>query len=109
MKHEKRRFVERVDFVTSPGFLSGGGSRGAAGLSAGGMFRVVTDLGLFAFEAASKRMQLIALHPGSSADAVQANTGFALRIAAELAVTDPPAENELEVLRHLDPDRLYTA
>ena len=109
MKHEKRRFVERVDLVTSPGFLSGGGSRCGAGLAAGGIFRVVTDLGLFGFEPGSKRMQLIALHPGSSAAAVQANTGFALLIAPELPVTDPPAENELQVLRRLDPDRLYSA
>jgi glutaconate CoA-transferase subunit B len=109
MKHEKRRFVERVDFITSPGFLTGGGSRGAAGLAAGGIFRVVTDLGLFGFDADSKRMQLIALHPGSSVAQVQANTGFALLIAAEVPISDPPAENELAVLRRLDPDRLYTA
>src|SRR4051812_38313306 len=46
MKHEKRRFVERVDFVTSPGFLGGGDDRRNAGLIAGGMYRVVTDLGI---------------------------------------------------------------
>jgi glutaconate CoA-transferase, subunit B len=109
MKHEKRRFVERVDFVTSPGFLSGGGSRRAAGLAAGGMFRVVTDLGLFGFEEGSKRMQLLALHRGVTVAEVQANTGFAMLVAAEPALTDPPAENELAVLRQLDPDRLYTA
>ncbi len=109
MKHEKRRFVERVDFVTSPGFLSGGDSRHAAGLAAGGMFRVVTDLGIFGFDEGSKRMQLLALHPGVSAAEVQANTAFELLVAAEPAVTDPPSENELTVLRHLDPDRLYTA
>src|ERR1700757_2338581 len=50
MKHEKRRFVKRVDFVTSPGFLSGGDTRQEAGLIAGGMFRVVTDLGILGFE-----------------------------------------------------------
>jgi glutaconate CoA-transferase, subunit B len=109
MKHEKRRFVERVDFITSPGFLSGSSSRQMAGLGAGGMFRVVTDLGLFSFDPGSKRMQLIALHPGSSVAAVQANTGFALAVAAELPITAAPAENELAVLRHLDPQRLYTA
>jgi glutaconate CoA-transferase, subunit B len=109
MKHEKRRFVERVDFVTSPGFLSGGGSRRAAGLLAGGMFRVVTDLGLFDFDEVSKRMRLIALHPGTSAQEVQASTGFELLVASSLPVTDPPTANELAVLRHLDPDRLYTA
>jgi glutaconate CoA-transferase subunit B len=109
MKHEKRRFVERVDFVTSPGFISGGDSRREAGLIAGGMHRVITDLGILGFEERSKRMQLQALHPGVTADQVQANTGFELLVAADLAATDPPAEHELMVLRDLDPDRLYTA
>jgi glutaconate CoA-transferase subunit B len=109
MKHEKRRFVKRVDFVTSPGFLSGGDSRRAAGLIAGGTYRVVTDLGIFGFEESSKRMELLALHPGVTADQAQANTGFELLVAADPGTTDPPTENELAVLRHLDPDRLYTA
>jgi len=109
MKHEKRRFVKAVDFVTSPGFLSGGDSRREAGLTAGGMFRVVTDLGVLGFDEHSKRMKLLALHPGVAADRVRENTGFALLIEADLPVTDPPTENELAVLRDLDPDRLYTA
>src|ERR1700746_3899394 len=53
MKHEKRRFVKAVDFVTSPGFLSGDNSRRDAGLIAGGMFRVVTDLGVLGFDGGS--------------------------------------------------------
>ena len=109
MKHEKRRFVEHVDFVTSPGYLSGSDSRREAGLSAGGMFRVVTDLGLLGFDGRSKRMKLLALHPGVAAARVQESTGFALAIEAGLPTTDPPTENELAVLRHLDPERLYTA
>ena len=109
MKHEKRRFVNRVDFVTSPGFLSGGDSRRAAGLTAGGMFRVVTDLGLLGFDEGAKRMKLLALHPCVTADRVRENTGFELLMEADLPITDPPTENELAVLRHLDPDRVYTA
>jgi glutaconate CoA-transferase subunit B len=109
MKHEKRRFVERVDFVTSPGFLAGGTSRRDAGLVAGGMFRVVTDLGLLGFDEPSKRMTLLALHPGVAAADVRANTGFELLTAPGLSATEPPTEHELAVLRHLDPDRLYTA
>jgi glutaconate CoA-transferase subunit B len=109
MKHEKRRFVEHVDFVTSPGYLSGSDSRREAGLTAGGMFRVVTDLGLLGFDGRSKRMKLLALHPGVAAARVQESTGFALAIEAGLPTTDPPTENELAVLRHLDPERLYTA
>ena len=109
MKHEKRRFVKKVDFVTSPGFLTGDNSRREAGLIAGGMYRVVTDLGMLGFDGGSKRMTLLALHPGITADQVRENTGFELFVAAELPVTDPPTENELAVLRHLDPDRVYTA
>jgi glutaconate CoA-transferase, subunit B len=109
MKHEKRRFVGQVDFVTSPGFLSGGHSRRDSGLVAGGMHRVVTDLGLFGFDEQSKQMKLLALHPGATVAQVQENTGFALLIEPGLPFTDAPTENELAVLRHLDPDRLYTA
>jgi glutaconate CoA-transferase, subunit B len=109
MKHERRRFVSRVDFVTSPGFLSGGDSRREAGLTTGGMYRVVTDLGILGFEKHSKRMELQALHPGVTAEEVQASTGFELLLAADLRVTEPPTKDELAALRHLDPERLYTA
>jgi glutaconate CoA-transferase, subunit B len=109
MKHEKRRFVNRVDFVTSPGFLRGADTRRDAGLTAGGMYRVVTDLGVFGFEQRSKRMELLALHEGVTTEQVQENTGFELLIARDLAATDPPTEDELAVLRDLDPERLYTA
>lgn len=109
MKHEKRRFVEHVDFITSPGFLAGGESRRDSGLIAGGMSRVVTDLGLFGFEDHSNRMTLLALHPGATVAQVQENTGFEMLVAADLQATDRPTEAELAVLRHLDPDRLYTA
>jgi glutaconate CoA-transferase, subunit B len=109
MRHEKRRFVDRVDFVTSPGFLAGGESRREAGLIVGGMYRVVTDLGILGFEKHSKRMELQALHPGVTAEEVQASTGFELLLAADLRVTEPPTKDELAALRHLDPERLYTA
>jgi glutaconate CoA-transferase subunit B len=109
MRHEKRRFVDKVDFVTSPGFLGGGTSRKDSGLLAGGMYRVVTDLAIMGFDEASKRMKVIALHPGVAIDRVQANTGFELEVAAEVETTDPPTQEELAVLRHLDPERLYIA
>ena len=59
--HEKRRFVPRVDFVTSPGYLAGGDSRRQSGLLFGGVARVVTTLGLFGFDPVSHRMRLEAL------------------------------------------------
>jgi glutaconate CoA-transferase subunit B len=109
MKHEKRRFVKKVDFVTSPGFLQGGASRRESGLSAGGMFRVVTDLGLFGFDDETKRMKIVALHPGVTVAQVQENTGFQLTAGPDIDVTEPPDDRELEFLRRLDPERLYTA
>src|SRR5215210_3785159 len=71
MKHEKRRFVETVDFVTSPGFLRGGTTRRDSGLPAGGMYRVVTDLELFGFDEETKHMNILALHPGVTVGQVQ--------------------------------------
>lgn len=109
MRHEKRRFVENVDFVTSPGFLRGGTSRRDSGLPAGGMFRVVTDLGIFGFDDETKRMKILALHPGVTPARVQDNTGFELAAGPDTAVTEPPTGPELEFLRKLDPGRLYTA
>jgi glutaconate CoA-transferase subunit B len=109
MKHEKRRFVEHVDFITSPGFISGGDSRAKSGLPTGGMFRVVTELAVFSFEDAERRMKVAALNPGVSRDEVQDKTGFELIFDDDLAVTEPPSENELTTLRMLDPERLFTA
>jgi len=105
--HEKRRFVPRVDFVTSPGWLDGDGGRRRAGLLFGGVSRVVTTLGVFGFDADSKRMRLDALHPGVSVEQVRDNTGFDLLLAAEVAVTAPPAADELAMLRALDPERRF--
>jgi glutaconate CoA-transferase subunit B len=109
MKHEKRRFVADVDFITSPGFLHGGRSRADSGLPQGGMWRVVTDLAIMGFEETTREMQVLALHAGVTKDDVIANTGFPLRFAADLETTPPPRHDELAVLRHLDPERLYTA
>src|ERR687896_2013565 len=66
--HERRRFVERVDFVTSPGWLQGDGSRQRAGLPFGGVSRVVTTLGIFGFDPQTRRMRMEALHAGVTLD-----------------------------------------
>jgi glutaconate CoA-transferase subunit B len=69
--HEKRRFTERVDFVTSPGYLTGGDSRVKSGLLFGGVSRMVTTLGVFDFDPDTRRMRLAALHPGVSVEDVR--------------------------------------
>jgi len=108
MKHEKRRFVEKVDFVTSPGWLAGQRSRAECGLPQGGMWRVVTDLAIMGFDAESRQMQVLGLNPGVSRQQVEDNTGFKLLFADNLEAIAPPLPQELKVLRQLDPERLYT-
>jgi glutaconate CoA-transferase subunit B len=105
--HDRRRFVEKVDFVTTPGYLTGPGAREAAGLPPGtGPYRVITDLAVLGYDDATKRMQVLSLHPGVAAGQVREQTGFALTFREPLAVTPPPSAEELQVLREeVDPHR----
>lgn len=109
MRHESRRFVEKVDFITSPGFLTGGNSRYDSGLRAGGMFRVITNLGIFGFDETTRAMKILALHDGVTLEEVQDNTGFDLLHDEEIKITQAPTQEELQALRELDPDRRYIA
>lgn len=107
MQHEKRRFVEKVDFITSPGFIRGGTSRAESGLLSGGMFRVITELAVFSFDDEERRMKVMALNPSVTREEVQDNTGFELIFDEPLTITEPPTEVELSILRMLDPERLF--
>jgi acyl CoA:acetate/3-ketoacid CoA transferase beta subunit len=106
-QHSTQRFVRRLDFLTTPGYLTGPGAREAAGLPAGtGPYKVITDLAVMGFDEATKRMQVESLHPGVRVDDVQANTGFELLQAAVLGRTEPPRAEELRILRNeVDPYR----
>jgi len=105
--HNQSRFVEKVDFVTSPGFLTGPGAREAAGLAPGsGPHKIVTDLAVMGFDHASKRMMVESLHPGVTLDKVRENTGFELLVADHVEVTADPNQDELTILREeVDPLR----
>ncbi len=105
--HERRRFVETVDFVTSPGWLGGGDQRREAGLPLGGPSTVLTDLARFTFDPQSRRMVLTGLQPGVDVDTVQDNTGFEV-ICGEISELEPPKDRELSVVRAIDPDRAFT-
>jgi glutaconate CoA-transferase subunit B len=100
--HVPRRFVERVDFVTSPGHLGGGDARDKAGLVSQGPSTVVTDLALLDFEPGSRRMRLRGLQPGVTVKDVRAHTGFELHVHPEVYELEPPATTDLEILRELD-------
>jgi glutaconate CoA-transferase subunit B len=105
--HDKRRFVEKLDFITTPGYLTGPGAREAAGLSPGcGPYRVITDLAVLGYHPQTRRMEVHSLHPGVSLEMVRDRTGFELGIREPLAVTLPPSPEELRLLREeVDPHR----
>lgn len=105
MQQDTRRFIEKVDFVTTPGYLSGPGAREKAGLPAGtGPYRVITQLGIMGFDEKTKRMTLLSVHPDITVDQVKANTSFSLIMPDKVGVTEPPTEKELKTLRtEIDP------
>ncbi|MGH9292047.1 MAG: CoA-transferase subunit beta [Acidimicrobiales bacterium] len=99
--HEPRRFVERVDFVTSPGYLDGADSREKAGLLVGRLGAVITDLALMDFEPGSRRMRLKALQPGVSVEDVRSRTGFELLVAEDVSTLPPPSVEQIDIYRNL--------
>jgi glutaconate CoA-transferase subunit B len=105
--HDRRRFVEKLDFLTTPGYLTGAGAREAAGLPPGtGPYRVITDLAVLGYHDQTRRMQVHSLHPGVTLEQVRAATGFELGVREPPAVTEPPAALELTILREeVDPHR----
>ncbi|HEY2784047.1 MAG TPA: CoA-transferase [Fimbriiglobus sp.] len=107
MKQDVKKFVPKLDFLTTPGYLTGPGAREAAGLPAGaGPYRVITDLCMMDYHPDTKRMRVMALHPGVELDRVKASTGFELHVADDLGRSPEPSDRELELLRtKVDPGR----
>ncbi|HEY7141204.1 MAG TPA: CoA-transferase [Methylomirabilota bacterium] len=108
MAHERRRFVERVDYVTSPGHGEGGDWRVRTGLPGGGPSAVITTLGLFRFDAVTREMVLASAHPGVTVDQIRAQTGWPLRLAQPVTETPPPSAAELAMIRRFDPEGFWT-
>ena len=105
--HQKRRFPEKCDFRTSAGYLDGRSQRDAARLRGQGPVAVVTDIG-FLEPDASGELVLTALHPGKTVEEAKANTGWDLKTADSLRITEPPTDEELRILREeLDPQGIY--
>ncbi len=107
MRQRKRSFVEKVDFITTAGFLGGGDEREKLGIPGGGPEVVITDLGIFKFDPITKEMYLFALHPGATVEEVKENVGWELKVAEDLTYTEPPKEEEIRIVREIDPDRVY--
>lgn len=113
MPQERRRFVERVDFNTSPGYISGAGARSAAGLGPQGPNRVVSTFGVFGFdtpdggESGSCEIVLEAVFPNLDPEVVKIETGWDLAVADEVHEIEAPTADELSLLRRLDSHHYY--
>ena len=108
MTHEKRRFIPRVDYITSPGYGEGGSWRQEVGLPRGGPSTVITTLGLLRFEPDTKEMVLVSVHPGVSVETVLENTAWPLKISKDLMTTPAPTDSELAILNRFDPQGYWT-
>jgi glutaconate CoA-transferase subunit B len=113
MRLKRRAFVEKLDFTTSPGHLTGGDARSRLGLPGGGPQIVITDRALFNFENPDREMMLIEVAPGETAETIQAEVGWPLRVSLDRRTSSvkemtPPEATELDIIRQqLDPGGLY--
>jgi glutaconate CoA-transferase subunit B len=103
-RHEKDKLPERVNFITTPGYIDGPGAREKAGLPRGtGPYRVITNLALMGFDEATCRMKLISVHPGVTVEQVIENTGFELIIPDDVGTSPEPTAEQLSILKEIDP------
>jgi acyl CoA:acetate/3-ketoacid CoA transferase beta subunit len=104
MRQDKKKFVPKLDFITTPGYLQGGDSRYKAGLPAGtGPHRVISQLATFDFEPASKRMRLFSVHPGVEVQTALESSGFEILVPDNIRTTEAPTKEELDMLQRIDP------
>lgn len=104
---DAKRFTDKINFITSPGYLKGGNSRYEAGLPKGtGPYRIITNMAIMGFDEETKWMKVLNVNPGYSRKDIQDNCGFELKWADKLVDTDPPHADELRILREeVDPHR----
>ena len=100
--HEKKRFVDKVDYISSPGYLDGGDARQRYGFIGGGPSAIVTTLGILRPHPLTKEFELTAWFPFTSIDEIIASTGWALKISPQAEVFAPPTPEELATLRRVD-------
>jgi glutaconate CoA-transferase subunit B len=106
-KHEPQRLVERVQYVTSPGFLGGGDERERSGLIGGGPRMIITDLAVFRFHPETKRGYVSSIHPGIDPQAVVDGAGFEVEIGPAVERTALPDRTTVDFLRAMDPTGVY--
>lgn len=109
--HDTRRLADKVDFITTPGYIDGAGARERWGLPPGtGPEVIITNKAVLRFDRATGEAYLATYHPDTSVDEVRRNTPWDLKVADDVHETEPPTAEELRVLREiLDPKRMISA
>ncbi|MEK9677804.1 MAG: CoA-transferase [Rhodospirillaceae bacterium] len=107
MNHQKHRLVEKVDYITSPGHLTGGDARKKAGLPGGGPAVVITDRAILRPYGPTNELHLSSIHPGHTVEEVQENTGWDLKTAPDMVETPPPSAQELGALHQIDKEGFW--
>ena len=103
--HTPRLYVDKVDFISGPGYLDGPGAREKAGCPAGGGPRyVITPICIFDFDEETKIMRIKSVHPGHTVDEVLSRTGFSPIVPEQIPETEPPTVEEVAFMRAMDPD-----
>ena len=107
MRQDGRNFVEKLDYLTSPGYLDGPGARECAGLRGDGPVAVVTTMGVYRFDVETREMSFEKIHPGVDLEKVKAAVKWDLAVSPELSETEPPTEEQVMIMRTLDPLAVY--
>lgn len=109
MNHERRRFVPRVHFITSPGHGEGARWRSEMKLPGSGPSKVITSMGIFTFDPATKEMLLSSYHPGVTVEQIRRETGWPLRLSEDIRETPAPTPDEIAAVRKYDPKGVWTS
>jgi glutaconate CoA-transferase, subunit B len=104
-KQSKQTFVNKVDFLTTAGYLTGPGARENAGLPRDtGPHRVITQIGVYGFQETTKELEIISLHPGESMESAQTNSSFDIHVPEVIETSPVPPPEYLKILREeIDP------
>ncbi len=108
LKQSRKSFPEKIDFMTSPGFLDETNGRKKYGMPGSGPALIITDFGVYTFSAGTHEMVLAEIHPGVELADLKANIGWDVKVGRRLKTTGPPTEEELRIIRQvLDPDKIH--
>lgn len=108
MPLQKRRFLERVDYITSPGYLDGYDAREKAGLPWGGPSAIITNKCVFRFDPVTRDAYLDSVHPGVTVEEVVSEVSWELKVPSDVKITEPPTVEQVAIIRTLDPEHIFT-